>query len=440
MTILTKPMALALLPVAAVTWVAIAAFDTRHDAAKTVAHCAPPEQKACVFRTLAGFESFDTSKISVSTPLIENSIRQGLTWMVQAQHANGGWGAGNHYKQDIRDPHKIPADPATTALTGMALLRTSEKPFDGKYGNALKKAVDYLLNAVNSAPPQASNITSLTNTQPQTKLGKNIDVILTAQFLSNALHYLGNNQPALKRDMEQALNKCVTKIQQSQDDDGGWKDGGWAPVLQSALANNALESAKDMGAKIDEKALERSRNYQKGNYDVKTNSAVTGKAAGVMLYSVSGSARASAKEARKAQDKIDEAKKQGKLKQSDAVSEENLVKAGLTAPEAQKYATAYQIKDAAASRAQDKDVISGFGNNGGEEFISYLMTGESLVIGGNNEWKTWYEQMSGRLVQIQNNDGSWNGHHCITSPVFCTATCLLILSIDKDIEFLIKVK
>jgi hypothetical protein len=68
------------------------------------------------------------------------------------------------------------------------------------------------------------------------------------------------------------------------------------------------------------------------------------------------------------------------------------------------------------------------------------MTGESLVIGGNNDWKSWYEKMSGRLVQIQNTDGSWNGHHCITSPVFCTATCLLILSIDKDIEFLIKTK
>ena len=32
-------------------------------------------------------------------------------------------------------------------------------------------------------------------------------------------------------------------IQQTQDNDGSWKDGGWAPVLQSALANNALENA-----------------------------------------------------------------------------------------------------------------------------------------------------------------------------------------------------
>jgi hypothetical protein len=48
-------------------------------------------------------------------------------------------------------------------------------------------------------------------------------------------------------------------------------------------------------------------------------------------------------------------------------------------------------------------------------------------------WKNWYDKMSRRLISIQNNDGSWSGHHCITSPVFCTATCLLILSVNNDV-------
>ena len=38
------------------------------------------------------------------------------------------------------------------------------------------------------------------------------------------------------------------------------------------------------------------------------------------------------------------------------------------------------------------------------------------------------------MMRYQNDDGSWNGHHCITSPVFCTATCLLILSVNNDVE------
>ena len=223
-----------------------------------------------------------------------------------------------------------------------------------------------------------------------------------------------------------------------QDSDGSWKDGGWAPVLQSALANNALESAQGAGVKVDDQVLRRSRDYQLGNYDTKTNAVVTGKAAGVLLYTVSGSARASAKQARAAKNKIEEAIQQGKLEEKAPVSVDNLVKAGLSRADAQKYNTAYEVQAAAGRRAQSREVETGFGSNGGEEFLSYLMTGESLIIGSDNDWKTWYEKMSGRLMQIQNNDGSWNGHHCITSPVFCTATCLLILSIDKDIDFLVK--
>jgi hypothetical protein len=83
------------------------------------------------------------------------------------------------------------------------------------------------------------------------------------------------------------------------------------------------------------------------------------------------------------------------------------------------------------------NVVSGFGNNGGEEFLSFLQTGESLIINKDNSWKNWYGSTTARLVEIQNQDGSWNGHHCITSPVFCTATSLLILSVNNDIEQLV---
>jgi hypothetical protein len=111
--------------------------------------------------------------------------------------------------------------------------------------------------------------------------------------------------------------------------------------------------------------------------------------------------------------------------------------AGYTRTEAERLNTSYQVYNAAKVQAQADNVISGFGNNGGEEFLSFLQTGESLVIGKDNSWRNWYQRTSSRLVDIQNNDGSWNGHHCITSPVFCTATSLLILSVNNDIEQLL---
>lgn len=418
-----------------------AAFTGKNQSAST-ASCAPEEQ-ACVFKTVLGLESVNDPLIKHSRELVESSLKKGLTWIAAAQAPNGGWGAGDHLRQDIRDPHAVPTDPATTSLVAMALLRNGNTLTSGPYSKNLQRAFNYLLETVEQTPKEAKFITQAQNTQPQVKLGRNIDAILTSQFFTNMLHVSEdyfNRHPSVKARIERASQQCIAKIQQSQSDDGSWQDGGWAPVLQSTLANNALETARDAGIKVDDKALEKSREYQKKNFDAKTNSAVTGDAAGVMLYSISGSARGAAKEAQMAEVVIANAKKSGKVKSTAKVNRQSLEDAGMSKAEADRYATAYAIRDAAAKRAQDEDVLRGFGNNGGEEFVSFLMTGESLIISGDNSWKNWFEKTTGRLVQLQTKDGSWQGHHCITSPVFCTATCLLILSIDKNIDFLVKMK
>ena len=158
-----------------------------------------------------------------------------------------------------------------------------------------------------------------------------------------------------------------------------------------------------------------------------------------MLYSVSGSARASAKEARRVEEEINKAKKSGTLQKDAEATAENLEKIGFDKDDAMKYSTAYEVYQSAKVQAQRADVMDGFGSNGGEEFLSYLQTGESMVIGKDNAWQQWYDNISGRMLKIQNNDGSWNGHHCITSPVFCTATSLLILSINNDIDVLTEI-
>jgi hypothetical protein len=208
-------------------------------------------------------------------------------------------------------------------------------------------------------------------------------------------------------------------------------------VLQSSFATNALESAEHVGADVDEKALEKAREFQKGNFDANTGTVATEAAAGVTLYAVSGSTRSSAKEARQAEELMDRAKREGKVDKDAPVSSDALQEAGMSRDEAEKATTAYNVYNAAKVRAQSNEVLNGFGNNGGEEFLSFLQTGESLIINKDQSWRKWYDSTTARLVGIQNNDGSWNGHHCITSPVFCTATALLILSVNNDIEALV---
>lgn len=403
---------------------------------KKAAPFVPP--KGCVFRTIMGEESSDMFAAYKTPEKVQLSIDRGLSWIAAAQNKNGGWGAGTHSRQDIIDPHAVEADPATTAMVSMALLRSGTTLSTGQHSAELKRALNYLLEATEHSPTTSYNITDQTGTQIQIKLGANIDVILTAQFLSNVLDYI-ENDVALKQRVQRNLNTCVGKIQRAQDGNGNIVGAGWAGVLQSSFAANALESAQTKGADVDEKALDQFRVAQKNNYDAKTGDVKTETGAGVMLYSVSGSARASAKEARRVEEELSKAKRDGKLAPSAPASVENLQKIGFNKDDAMKYSTAYEVYNSAKVAAQRQDVMDGFGSNGGEEFLSYLQTGESMVIGKDTSWKEWYDNISGRMLKIQNNDGSWNGHHCITSPVFCTATSLLILSINNDIEKLTEI-
>ncbi len=226
-------------------------------------------------------------------------------------------------------------------------------------------------------------------------------------------------------------------IQRSQNADGSVQGDGWAGVLQSSFAASALESAKSVGAEVNDESLDLARDYQKANFDANTGSVATDRAAGVTLYAVSSSTRNSAAQAREVNERVERAKKEGKVAKDAEVDSKTLEEVGYTPAEAEKMNTAWNVYNAAKTQAQADNVVSGFGNNGGEEFLSFLQTGESLVIAKDNSWKNWYGQTTGRLVEIQNQDGSWNGHHCITSPVFCTATSLLILSVNNDIEHLL---
>lgn len=422
-----KILALAALPVTAMLLLASSAINE----GKRAAHRAIP--KGCVFRTVMGEESSDSS-FSYKTPYtVFTSVDRGLEWISNAQSQNGGWGAGSHSRQDITDPHAVKTDPATTAMVAMALLRSGNTLTKGEYSAQLKKALTYLLSATENSPASSYNITDQTGTQIQTKLGANIDVVLTSQFFSNILDHL-NHDAQLKTRVKKNLNTCVTKIQRAQDSDGSMSGAGWAGVLQSSFANNALEAAQAQGVSVDEEILEKSREYQKSNFDAKTGDVKTDRGAGVVLYSVSSSSRASAKEARKVQEQMDLAKREGRLTKNAPASAENLQKIGFGKDDALKYSTAYEVYQSAKVQAQREDVMDGFGSNGGEEFLSYLQTGESMIISKDNEWKNWYDNISGRILKIQNNDGSWSGHHCITSPVFCTATCLLILAVNNDVE------
>jgi len=165
--------------------------------------------------------------------------------------------------------------------------------------------------------------------------------------------------------------------------------------------------------------------------------AKTDAAAGVELYAFNGALRGGASETREAKDAIGGAVARGELPAAAPVNEANLRKAGVAGEKAKQLADAATQNEQQIRRLDDESLLAGFGNNGGEEYLSYLLTSESLVIAGGDKFNQWNDKMHGRLQKIQNTDGSWSGLHCITSPVFCTAAVVQCLTADRDREFLV---
>ena len=81
-------------------------------------------------------------------------------------------------------------------------------------------------------------------------------------------------------------------------------------------------------------------------------------------------------------------------------------------------------------RLSDAKFVEGFGSIGGEEFFSYLNISDSLKRTGGEAWKKWHSHITQKILKLQNNDGTWAGHHCITGRVAVTAAAILNLTVD----------
>jgi hypothetical protein len=95
-----------------------------------------------------------------------------------------------------------------------------------------------------------------------------------------------------------------------------------------------------------------------------------------------------------------------------------------------------RVKNAKEIRAiqgqlADAAFVGGFGSMGGEEFFSYLNISDSMKRVGGDAWSTWHTGITQKILGLQNNDGTWAGHHCITGRVAMTSAAILNLTVDR---------
>ena len=379
-----------------------------------------------------------------STRSPEDALATGLKYLLEQQHPDGGWGQGGGWRQNtskngnggrVEGPNvEDPSDLGNTCVSLVTLLRAGESPAQGAHREAAQKAFEYICRQVEDADKNSLYVTDVRDTQLQVKIGTYVDTFVAAWALSELKDKVAG-ESAEKRRAE-ALNKVVAKIEHNQRNDGSFTgNNGWAAVLSQGLCSRGLNAAARNGANVSKEALDKDQQQNLNGLDVSKGAFAAAapaapSSAGVPLY----------REAAQLGGLMEKWKGDGARRSA----AESTIAAPAASPEA-KAKAAQELKDinadeqavqaankAVASKLRDSNYTAGFGNNGGEEFLSYMNVTEGVRARGGQEWEEWRSKMTKTVCGAQNADGSWAGQHCITGRTFCTATALLTLLVEQQ--------
>lgn len=380
----------------------------------------------------------------------DETVKVGLAYLLKQQHQDGGWGQGGGWRQAaqgnggrVEGPNTTdPSDLGNTCLSLVALLRAGQTPTTGEQKENAARAFAYICQTVEGADADSLYVTPVRDTQLQVKIGTYVDTFLAGWALSELKGNAGDE--AAEKRRAAALDKVVAKIEKHQKEDGTFQNNnGWAAVLSQGLCSKALNLASSKGARVSAKALDKDQQQNlagldmaRGDFTTAATSPTAPSTAGVAIYNDAAKLGGLNSKVASNAARIAEAKKvlEDKTASGAAVGEAN---AQLKQFDADDQAARVAQK-AVAGKLADERYVAGFGNNGGEEYLSYMNLGEGLRASGGPAWETWKAKMEQTICGAQNDDGSWAGQHCITGRTFCTSAALLTLMIDKGAPIAIK--
>ncbi len=296
----------------------------------------------------------------------ETAMERGLEWLLKYQNRDGGFG---------QDP-RMESDIACTSVVGLVLLSAGNTPDKGIHSEELRDVLDFILRKVRRMGKQ--DIYPRQDTQVQRKIGRHAHSFFAALFLSQIAGYAGSSS----EEAQNALDEVVQVVIRAQGSDGAWGNTSWAPMLGTVMGWVSLRGAFTTGVNISASA-DRTADHLIAQLGTQQNHWMHD------LYKNSTGVRV-------------------------------LYEMG-------------QGDTAIAQRAYRSilELVSGddtpFTQAGGEEFLSFHLITEVMLNRGGDEWQTWFGTVRDKLIKVQNRDGSWQGHHCITSRTFCTACAMLVL-------------
>ena len=339
------------------------------------------------------------------------AVKTGIEWLVSVQGNDGGWGQDGGETSYVRQGENLETssnDVANTAVATLALIRSGHTPTEGKHRNHTLSGIEFILRSVEASPEAGLAVTKVTGSQIQRKLGPYIDTFLTSRLLTEIEGEMGSGK--MNQRVHAALEKCLRKIESHQQEDGSWNiSGGWAPILGTSLASQSLAVAQKRGFEVDKDVLAKADEYSE-NIAMQSAGGVSTGVAGGVAYSSRP---------------VDAGSAGVDLYRDAQVLEQLSRNAG------KRRENAKAIRSIEA-KLSDSSFQAGFGSMGGEEFFSYLNISDSLHRSGGEQWKKWNGDIKTKLARLQNSDGSWAGHHCITGRVAVTGAAVLTLQVDKQ--------
>ncbi|HTC34538.1 MAG TPA: prenyltransferase/squalene oxidase repeat-containing protein [Bryobacteraceae bacterium] len=366
------------------------------------------------------------TSVSVNKPSshdpVSIAVDKGMKWLVSVQGKDGGWGQDGGETSYVRQGERLESngnDVANTAVAAEALLHAGNTPTTGPYHESLQHAVRFILEHVERSPVEGLAVTDLNGTQIQRKLGPYIDTFLTSKLLADLDGNMGNAQENAR--VRTSLQKCVAKVEKNQLKDGSWNiAGGWAPILGTSMASQSLFVANSKGVAVHKDAMDKVDTYTAQTV-APPAAVMAGSGGGVsigVLGGVGGGRYAMSAELSASSAGVSLYKRAQELEQLSRTPED-------------RKKNGEQIKTIEA-QLSDPRFVTGFGSIGGEEFFSYLNISDSLHRAGGPEWERWNRDMTAKILTMQNEDGTWAGHHCITGRVAVTSAAILMLQAGRE--------
>ena len=327
------------------------------------------------------------------TPEQERATERGLAWLARDQNADGSWTSSVGFKlnNSYRSTRDGEGHVGVTALAGIAFLAGGHLPGRGEYGDALDRAVDFVLGCVQ----EDGYIT-----YAGTRMYSHAFATLFLAEIYGMTH---------REDVRLRLQKSVDFIVKCQNEEGGWR---YVPLARESDMSIvvcqvlALRAARNIGIRVPKSTVDRAIRYV-------VDSAVTTTQRRSIRYSGLGTF--------------------SYQRQAQSRSTFPLTSAGVTALNGLGI-----YSDELIDRGIDflNSQFDSFNRRYGAVGHYFFWYGhyygvQAMYTKGGHDWVNYFTRLRELLLRYQRADGSWLNE---TGPgdAFSTAMACLILEIPYD--------